>query len=448
MDAPPSRHPEPDPSAPLTPSVVAPSGPEHTVRLADAGDVAAALPHLLGFRPAESVVLVGLGGASGNRVGLTLRADIPPAEYAAQLARSLAARLDTGGPGSALLAIVSEVPDVPAFPESDADPWEGLDRPLDLPHRFLAWHLSLALTAYGIALREQLLVRGGRWWSYDCPEACCAPGGGAPVPGGVTELAVASTATGHVLAASREELAARIARSTGDEAAGMAGTVLRVGEQAADHVMAEGHEAAADRYWEWIIAAVARSGAGRAGERLTDEEIARVAWGLRDRLVRDRALGLALGAGQDAAERLWAECTRRAPPPLDAAPATLLAVAVWLRGDGAMARIALDRALDSDPGYSLAMLLSRGLDGCLPPRDLRAMIVGTLADLGALDDLGPHLPDDLLADFHGAFPGEDPSAADGALPLRAARAAATPGPGRARRGRRSPSRTRPRRSPE
>lgn len=413
------------------------------MRLADSGDLAAALPHLVGFPPEESIVLVGLGGASGGRVRLTVRVDIPPLEYAAQLARSLAARLDTDGPDAAVLAIVSEAHDVPAFPDGDDDVWDGSDLPLDLPHRQLAWHLTVALSAYGIPLRELLLVRAGRWWSYDCPEPCCAPGGGAVVPGGVTELAAASAAAGQVVARSRDELVQRIARSVGDEAAAMAETSLRIGEEAAERAFAEGYDAAADRYWEWITAAVNRCGAGPGTEGLTDDDVARVAWGLRDRLVRDRSLGLCLGADADAAERLWTECTRRALPPLDAAPATLLAVSEWLRGNGAMARIALDRALDSDPGYALADLLSRGLDGCLPPRDLRAMIVGTLADLGNITDLGAELPGDLLDDFAEAFPDEDPSApAPTRGPVRAVPAAANPFPGRARRGRRSPSRTR------
>ncbi|MDP9406893.1 MAG: DUF4192 domain-containing protein, partial [Actinomycetota bacterium] len=60
--------------------------------------------------------------------------------------------------------------------------------------------------------------------------------------------------------------------------------------------------------------------------------------------------------------------------PLAAAPATLLAVSAWLRGDGAMANVALARALEAEPSYALAQLLSRALGECLPPAELRAMI--------------------------------------------------------------------------
>ena len=104
-------------------------------------------------------------------------------------------------------------------------------------------------------------------------------------------------------------------------------------------------------------------------------------WALSDVRVRDRALGLALGDDAAAAETLWTECTRRAPAPLDAAPATLLAVSAWLRGDGAMANIALDRALTSRPGYTLAGLLAQGLTACLPPEDLRTMVREVAAEL-------------------------------------------------------------------
>ena len=105
-------------------------------------------------------------------------------------------------------------------------------------------------------------------------------------------------------------------------------------------------------------------------------------WGLRDRDVRDRALGLATGVDAAAAEILWTECTRRAPAPLDVAPATLLAVSAWLRGDGAMANVALMRALATEPEYSLARLLAEALARGIAPAELRATIAGGAARPG------------------------------------------------------------------
>jgi hypothetical protein len=156
-------------------------------------------------------------------------------------------------------------------------------------------------------------------------------------------------------------------------------------------------------------------------------------------------MGFALGPRAAAAELLWTECTSRVPEPLDAAPATLLAVSAWLRGDGAMARIALDRALDSQPDYALAGLLSQGMDAGLGPRDLRSMVAGTQADLGF--PLGP--PEDLdeiVAELMRSVTDDDIVSAAGEV--RAARAAATPRRGRTGRGKRARSRTRRPRSPE
>lgn len=332
------------------------------VRIRDVGEIAAALPHLLGFRPRESVVLLSLGGASGRRVGLTVRADIPPPEHNRWLAAVLSRSLCTDGPHGALVLVVSDAPD-------DIAGGRGL------PHLDLVWEMCRALSRRGVPVADTVLVRDGRWWSYDCPDSCCAADAGTPLPAGVTELEVASIATGTVVADAREDLVARLAPPPGHDRGAMASTCARVGVDCSAAVLEEGPEAVAARSWSAVRDAAARyrPDALPAGP-LTDAEVARVVWGLRDREVRDLAMGLALGADPAAAEQLWTECSRRAPAPLDAAPATLLAVSAWLRGDGAMANVALARALDSQPDYGLARLLADALAACVTPAELRAML--------------------------------------------------------------------------
>ena len=46
---------------------------------------------------------------------------------------------------------------------------------------------------------------------------------------------------------------------------------------------------------------------------------------------------------------------------------TVLAAYTWWHGDGALARVALDRALRCDPGYRLARLLELMLDEGIRP---------------------------------------------------------------------------------
>jgi hypothetical protein len=351
----------------------------YRVRITDPGEIAAALPHLVGFRPAESVVLIALTGPGGGRVGLTVRADLPPPEHAAALAGALARSLAADRPAAVLLVVVSESADErpPPFVRDLTDAPE-------LPHRLLVHHFVLTLALADIPVRNAMLVRGGRWWSYDCPHPCCAPGAGTPLPAEVTEFEVAAIASGQVVERDRGELVRRIAPLTGPAADAMDAASMRVGDRYARGVLADA-EGTARRSWTAILRALARCRPG-IGTPLGDREVARVVWGLTDIPVRDRALGLALGDDAPAAEVLWTECTRRSPPPLDAAPATLLAVSAWLRGDGAMANVALDRALRSRPGYVLAELLAQGLAACLPPERLRAMVGDTVA---GLDDPAP-----------------------------------------------------------
>jgi hypothetical protein len=272
-----------------------------------------------------------------------------------------------------VVVVVSETPD------------EDRPREVDIPHRDLVGEMVRALAGRGVPVCDALLVRGGRWWNYDCPDGCCGPGGGTPLPTGVTELEVAAVATGTVVERDRDDLAARIAPPPGRDRGAMAAACARVAVECSAAVLDSGMEAVAAESWSAVTEAAARCRPGApAVDGLTDAEVARLVWGLRDGDVRDLALGLALGAEPAAAEHLWTECTRRAPAPLDAAPATLLAVSAWLRGDGAMANVALGRALGSEPGYGLARLLADALAACVTPAELRAM----LTEVGATPPVG------------------------------------------------------------
>lgn len=340
-----------------------------TVRIGNPGEIAAALPQLIGFRPRESVVLISLTGPTGHRVGLCVRADIPPAPQASVAARAWATRVRTDRPRAVLVAVVSE--------ESGSS---------DLPHRALVWETVKALAEIGVPVPEVLLVRADRWWSYDCPHPCCDAEAGTPLPAGVTELEAAAVAAGSVVEADRDALAARIAAPGWAERRAMALVCARVAEECRDDLLEVDREEVAARSWTAVTDAVdsCRPGVTRA---VSDRDVARIAWGLRDVDVRDRALQLALGDDAAAAEQLWTECTRRAPSPLDAAPATLLAVSAWLRGDGAMANVALERAVRAEPGYRLALLLLQALEECLPPAALRELL-RTTSGLS-----GPSFPD-------------------------------------------------------
>jgi hypothetical protein len=80
---------------------------------------------------------------------------------------------------------------------------------------------------------------------------------------------------------------------------------------------------------------------------------------------------MACWAADDRADQLLViatELARRAViPDFATAPYTLAAWAAWALGRGAVVRLALDRALAIDPGYSFALLIREGLLRGVPP---------------------------------------------------------------------------------
>jgi hypothetical protein len=70
---------------------------------------------------------------------------------------------------------------------------------------------------------------------------------------------------------------------------------------------------------------------------------------------------------EEAMGRLLVDLCSRIDGPLAAAALCLLGWHSWARGEGAWARIAVDRALAEDPTYRLAALLTSVLDHGLAP---------------------------------------------------------------------------------
>jgi len=120
----------------------------------------------------------------------------------------------------------------------------------------------------------------------------------------------------------------------------------------------------------------------RGGGRLSDDDAAWLTVLLQHPAVRDLAWQLTDGHVEDLP--LWTDLTRRAHHEVVAAPATLLGLAAWRCGNGALAAVALDRALHADPDYRMAVLLAQALRAGMPPSAL-----GDRAPFGPADPPGP-----------------------------------------------------------
>jgi len=114
------------------------------------------------------------------------------------------------------------------------------------------------------------------------------------------------------------------------------------------------------------------------GRRISDTDTARLSVLIGDLRVRDEAWVLIDAADISPHLALWSDMARRAITNV-AACASLLAFAAWTAGNGGLANIALARALDADPGYRLAHLITQALQAGMPPLARPLMTPGELA---------------------------------------------------------------------
>jgi len=294
------------------------------VRLRDPGDLIAAVPHLLGFHPIESLVLVTLHGSRASRVGLTLRTDLPPPGRQEELVAALMAPVRQHDATAACLVVVGG----------------GSADPPGPPHRQVVGAVDRALAGAGVLLAHAVWVEatlaGAAWTCFD-HDGCA---GTVPDPAS-SELAAATAVSGAVTYASRDDLAAQLAPDDGAALARRSAR-LELAAEAAELDRRMAGPAAARRDLLAVHDALAEAAVGRLV--LGDEEVVRLAVALADHHVRDACLATAGDPRAAAAEQLWLALTRATPAPERAEPATLLAFAAYLRGDGALAGIALDHA--------------------------------------------------------------------------------------------------------
>lgn len=314
-----------------------PSPPTGRILVTEPRDLIAATPHLLGFYPSESLVMHVV-----NRLSLTLtmRMTLPEQPW---LYRAIArhavdiVRIHHGTSAALILVTASRVPR-------------------------LAGHLHAEFAAADIPveiLGTPQISEGREWFSYGDDQET----GVIPDPS-TSPLAMDSVLRGQVTYPSREHLAATLAPDP-DEA------LTRRAALIAHHTPTAGRDTTQARY-ERVRGEVECT--AHRYTPLSDEQIAALAVALQDPRVRDRCLGFTTDARATAAERLWTELTRQCPAPQRAEPAVLLAMYAYIRGDGALAVIALDRALDAHPHHTLAGLLLRAVNRGIPPTELADIV--------------------------------------------------------------------------
>lgn len=338
-----------------------------TIKLNAPCDILAAVPHLLGFSPTDSLVLITVHDLEQHpRFGLTLRIDLPKPDARYQLAEYL-----LGGPlgnhgAEALMVVV-----VGQRIEARREPEQAESRPPDgssgegesPPHAGLITVLREVLGTAGISMLHATwaseIRSGGAWQCYEqdhCRGEIADPGASA--------VGAAMAAAGAVTFESRQDLKALVAPEPDENLAQRAARLDALSE---DLEHEQGSTSGARRDLEVVFAAVARTAEGIA---LTEDDHLRVLIALSDSRVRDLALSTALGESARAAEQLWLTLVRKAPAPEIADVAALLAFSTYLRGEGALAGAALERIEEARPDHRLGALLRQALDSGITPEDL------------------------------------------------------------------------------
>lgn len=311
------------------------------IKINGPGDLVAVVPHLLGFAPESSLVVVGLDESG---IQCTFRVDLPERtedadhvhDFVAQLVRNNCDRVIAivYGPEPIALAVASVT--------------------------------GRRLDAAGIEVFDILRVDQGRYWSPACDWSCCPPEG-RPVPE-LPEAVLAIIAAGGVARSDRAAVAALLDPADADSRTAVTAEVdqFREYEAQRDLVAWRRSELAyLDQWWEFSVlpwpAAIARLGLA-----LTDVE-------LRDRVLHD----IAARPDQDRLD-LWIWVARHLEDDLVAPAATVAGFAAYRSGNGVLALEAFKLALRADPSYRLAQMLLAALQAGLPPAAL-----ATIGESGA-----------------------------------------------------------------
>lgn len=335
-----------------------------TIRLSSPDEVVAAIPHLLGYNPTQSIVLLGMDlDRQGQPAALKLgqRFDLPPHDMSAAELKGLAVQAAAPMARSGSAVVFATV-------------FADTHHPgRDLPAARLVDELTLALDEIGAPVKEAVYTDGITRWSYGCEDPTCCPPAGRVIPQEVRDKVAAEfIGAGVAVATDRDALVTEIAATDRSDQTQVRGLIDEAGP-------APRGRAARDIWRESALQPLRALAAGRLVDA-TDAASALA--GLADIRVRDTAVWELMQPGVDthAAAEGYAALVRSAPDGHGAPAATVLGVLRWTSGDGTRARIALDRALADNPEYTLGLMVQESLRVGLPPSAWREAMSGLTRD--------------------------------------------------------------------
>src|SRR4051794_152206 len=183
-----------------------------TLKVRTPSDLLAAVPYLIGFHPADSVVVVAI---ADQKVLFAARGDLPPPGHDDDEARRAAVHL-------AEMVSRQSIDEATVIGYGEA----GRVTPSVL-------RIADALRRTSVRVLDVLRVTDGRYWSYLCDEPGCCPEDGTPYAPEHSVIAAQATYAGAVVLPDREALVAQLAPVTGAARAAMTAATERAEERLA-----------------------------------------------------------------------------------------------------------------------------------------------------------------------------------------------------------------------
>ncbi|MFI6998122.1 DUF4192 domain-containing protein [Nocardia sp. NPDC050175] len=370
--------------------------PDCAVCVEEPGEIIAAVPAMIGFPPERSLVVLVLRSAPGRNGGAIIdavvRFDLEQeggrrrlrAGMVAQCILQICAHDDVA---EVLVVVVDDRAVEPERRSVEVGEWCGSGR-----FEVLVDSLERRLAAHDIDLAGAWAVPAiepeQQWWSLVGPDRR----GAVPDPA-TSAVALSHVLDGRQIRGSRAELTALVAEDVEvrDQVAAILHSALSVARDRYARAVRRGDPSDYSRQaLDYVLWQIANT---ESGVQLMVPELAELAAALRDRAVRDAMFALAVGDHAVAAEGLWAALTRALTGRDRAEAAALLGYSAYVRGDGPLAGIALEAAMDADPDHPMAALLETALMIGMRPDQLRRLArsgYDTAADLGI--DLGSPAP--------------------------------------------------------
>lgn len=317
------------PDAPQTPDI--PETPEPYVSRTP-GDVLAAVPLVLGFEPAESVVMLTFGAPRTFHARVDLprhRDDLP------DLVGALRDPAVRHGVARVLLV--------------------GYDRDGRWTGEVLR-AVAAGMEEAGIEVVACLRADAGRWWPVGPVAAPSERGPGTAYDAAGHRFRTRSVVEGRVTLPDRAALAAGLAPGPGGPDPAVGPALERVGVASVRRVDA-------------LLAALLGS-----GQRPDADQLALLLLVAAEGRLRERVQRRLTRATAPRLVDLWSEVVRRAPEDRVADPAALLALCAWVSGHGALAWCAVDRAREVAPAHGLAGMVATLLEAAVPPEEWEAVL--------------------------------------------------------------------------